>query len=116
MSSIRKKVKSVIYIQERANNGYLQHNDVQIHVFMWRDVFSRQLYRCFYFEKQIQRITFYLSIKDKKMKKQIDLSDDDLKIIIKALSYLCVATHSRPVYIYAHDLESKLKEILLDED
>lgn len=50
------------------------------------------------------------------MKKQIDLSNEDLEIIIKALSYLCVATHSRSVYIYAHDLESKLKEILLDED
>ena len=50
------------------------------------------------------------------MKKQIDLSDEDLEIIIKALSYLCVATHSRPVYIYAHDLESKLKKILLEED
>lgn len=50
------------------------------------------------------------------MKKQIDLSNEDLEIIIKALSYLCVATHSRPVYIHAHGLESKLKEILLDED
>lgn len=50
------------------------------------------------------------------MKRQIDLSDEDLEIIIKALSYLCVATHSRPVYIYAHDLEAKLKEILLNED
>lgn len=116
MSSIKKKVKNVIYIQERDSNGYLLHNELQIHVFMWRDVFSRQLYRCFYFEKQIQRITFYLSIKDKKMKRQIDLSNEDLEIIIKALSYLCVATHSRPVYIYAHDLESKLKEILLNED
>lgn len=50
------------------------------------------------------------------MKRQIDLSDEDLNIIIKALSYLCVATHSRPVYIYAHDLELKLKEMLLEED
>lgn len=85
-------------------------------MFVFCDVFNTRLYTRLRFRKQIQRITFYLSVKDNEMKKQIDLSNEDLEIIIKALSYLCVATHSRPVYIYAHDLESKLKEILLDED
>ena len=45
------------------------------------------------------------------MKRQIDLSDDDLKIIIKALSYLCYATHSRPEYLYSERLCKKLKDI-----
>lgn len=48
------------------------------------------------------------------MKRQIDLSDEDLEIIIKALSYLCVATHSRTIYLHSHSLEEKFKNIIED--
>lgn len=48
------------------------------------------------------------------MKVQVDLSEQDIQIIINALSYLCVATHSRSVYLHSHSLEEKFKNIIND--
>lgn len=45
----------------------------------------------------------------------VDFSEQDLKIIIKALSYLCVSTLSRSEYLYAHGLENKFKELILKD-
>ena len=48
------------------------------------------------------------------MKVQVDLSEQDIQIIINALSYLCVATHSRSVYLHSHSLEEKFKNLIND--
>lgn len=48
------------------------------------------------------------------MKYSVDLSKEDMQVILKALSYLCVATHSRTMYLHSHSLEEKFKNIIND--
>lgn len=51
-----------------------------------------------------------------KKKYNVELKEQDINIIIKALSYLCVATHERAVYLYSHSLEEKFKNMIIEDE